>query len=106
MGVISDRTHTRWGRRRPYMFVGAILMAVTFVFLFNVPEFESGRATFFYVMIVFTLSATAYTIFCRAVRGHARRDEHGPARTHQDHDLAHGVHDARDPARVRFRRPR
>jgi glycoside/pentoside/hexuronide:cation symporter, GPH family len=63
MGVISDRTHTRWGRRRPYMFVGAILMSVTFVFLFNVPEFESDRATFFYVMIVFTLSATAYTIF-------------------------------------------
>ncbi len=63
MGVISDRTHTRWGRRRPYMFVGAILMSVTFVFLFNVPEFETTRSTFLYVTVVFALSATAFTIF-------------------------------------------
>lgn len=63
MGLISDRTHTRWGRRRPYMFVGAILMSVTFVFLFNVPEFESDTGTFWYVTLVFALSATAFTVF-------------------------------------------
>ncbi len=63
MGIISDRTHTKWGRRRPYMLVGAILMSVTFVFLFNVPEFESDRSTFLYVTAVFALSATAFTIF-------------------------------------------
>ena len=63
MGMISDRTHTRWGRRRPYMFVGAILMSVSFVFLFNVPEFGSDRATFLYVMVIFALSATAFTVY-------------------------------------------
>ena len=63
MGYISDNTHSRWGRRRPYLLVGSILVAVTFVFLFNVPAFEDSFHCFLYVLIIFTLSATAYTIF-------------------------------------------
>ena len=38
MGWISDRTRSRWGRRRPWMFVGAPLAAVFFVMLFSPPE--------------------------------------------------------------------
>jgi GPH family glycoside/pentoside/hexuronide:cation symporter len=38
MGWISDRTRTRWGRRRPWMFIGAPLCAVAFVLLFSPPE--------------------------------------------------------------------
>jgi len=63
MGLISDRTRSRWGRRRPYLLAGALLMTVTFIFLFSVPDFETPRESFFYVLIVFTLSATAYTIY-------------------------------------------
>lgn len=37
MAVISDRTRSRFGRRRPYIFVGAILMAVCFAFLWLPP---------------------------------------------------------------------
>ena len=29
MGFISDNTRSRWGRRRPYIFVGAILAGLT-----------------------------------------------------------------------------
>ena len=63
MGFISDRTRSRYGRRRPYLLAGAVGMAITYVFLFTVPVFASPIASFWYVMILFALSATAYTVF-------------------------------------------
>jgi len=63
MGFISDRTQSRHGRRRPYLLAGALAMMVTYVFLFTVPVFASPISSFWYVMVLFTLSATAYTVF-------------------------------------------
>jgi Na+/melibiose symporter-like transporter len=63
MGVISDNTRTRWGRRRPYLLAGAISMSLSFVFLFSVPEFSTPTGSFAYVLVVYVVSATAYTIF-------------------------------------------
>jgi len=40
-----------------------VTISVTFVFLFNTPFYESPESSFFHVLVVFTLSATAYTIF-------------------------------------------
>jgi len=34
MGIISDNTRTKWGRRRPYMFAGAFLIVFSFLLLF------------------------------------------------------------------------
>lgn len=38
MGNISDNTRTHWGRRRPYLFVGAILTALMFPVLWYLPH--------------------------------------------------------------------
>jgi GPH family glycoside/pentoside/hexuronide:cation symporter len=38
MGWVSDNTRTRWGRRRPYIFVGAIMAGLTFPFLWWFPQ--------------------------------------------------------------------
>ena len=37
VGALSDRTVTRWGRRRPWMFAGGLVSALGCVLLFNVP---------------------------------------------------------------------
>jgi glycoside/pentoside/hexuronide:cation symporter, GPH family len=45
MGWISDHTHTRLGRRRPYMLIGAPLCGVAFFCLLNPPaSLTGGRA--------------------------------------------------------------
>lgn len=63
MGGISDRTSTKWGRRRPFLLAGAILLPIFLALLFNVPEFQSPTGSFFYVTLVYILCATAYTLF-------------------------------------------
>ncbi|WP_158531385.1 MFS transporter [Hyphomonas sp. GM-8P] len=63
MGWVSDRTRSRLGRRRPYLLIGAILTSLTFGFLFSAPVFPSQAMSFVYVLVIYVLSATAYTVY-------------------------------------------
>jgi GPH family glycoside/pentoside/hexuronide:cation symporter len=63
MGNISDNARTRWGRRRPFMFVGAILTAVIYPFLWRPPAGWGEWQVFFYLLFVGWLFFTAYTCF-------------------------------------------
>ena len=63
MGIISDRTHSRWGRRRPYLLIGGIVVAISMGFLFSSPFFDSMYARLFYVMLFFIIVQTGVTIF-------------------------------------------
>lgn len=63
VGSLSDRTVTRFGRRRPYMFVGAILLFATMAFFFRNPRLGSQAALFAWAAISYTLlAAVAYTL--------------------------------------------
>lgn len=60
MGIIADRTRTRWGRFRPYLLWMAIPFAGTGVFCFVVPDWSMG-AKVAYAAITYTLFSMVYT---------------------------------------------
>lgn len=63
MGVVSDRTKSRWGRRRPYLIGGAVLLAVSLFAIFAPPQFASGTSRTIYMALILMFYATAYTVF-------------------------------------------
>jgi len=59
IGVISDRTQTRWGKFRPYILFGAVPYAVLAVLTFTTPNFgETGKII--YACATYALLMTAY----------------------------------------------
>lgn len=57
MGIIADRTKTRWGKYRPYLLFFALPFAVCGVLLFTTPE--NGKTVWAYVTYI--LMMTVYT---------------------------------------------
>lgn len=61
IGSLSDRIHTRWGRRRPWFLFGAIPFGLCFWLLFQVPPLgPAGK--FWYYLVVSLLLDTVYTV--------------------------------------------
>jgi GPH family glycoside/pentoside/hexuronide:cation symporter len=53
VGYFSDRTRSRWGRRIPYIVLGAPLWSIFFLLLFTPPASSGDAATAIYLFFVF-----------------------------------------------------
>ncbi len=62
MGFISDRTRSRWGRRRPYLLFGAVPLMLAMWFFFTKPGFSGQAALAVWAALALMLLNTAYTI--------------------------------------------
>lgn len=69
MGYISDNTNSRWGRRRPYIFIGAILTGLMFILLWQMDENNTQTYNFWYFLIISCIYILANTVFSTPLIG-------------------------------------
>ncbi|MBT8266850.1 MAG: MFS transporter [Bacteroidia bacterium] len=69
MGFISDNTKSRWGRRRPYIFIGAILSGIFFALLWQLDENNSQTYNFWYFLIMSMVFLIGNTMFATPLVG-------------------------------------
>jgi len=62
MGVISDHTKSRFGRRRPYLLGVAVPFGITFWLSFSVPSLEGPMLVAYFVLVSLAMH-TAITVF-------------------------------------------
>lgn len=65
MGAISDKTLTRWGRRRPYLIIGGILCALVPFFMFSAPTDIGQTGLIIWIaagLLFYTVGATVFNV--------------------------------------------
>ncbi|MCP4757254.1 MAG: MFS transporter [Proteobacteria bacterium] len=62
VGFLSDRTKSRWGRRRPYILFGSFPLFLAMILMFTNPVLSSQTQLFVWGVFVYCLLNTAYTL--------------------------------------------
>jgi glycoside/pentoside/hexuronide:cation symporter, GPH family len=57
-GFLSDRTRSRWGRRRPWLVIGTPLLVLCFMAFYSPPALLSGNSLFIYCLLFYILAGT------------------------------------------------
>ena len=62
MGVIVEKTKTRWGKFRPWLMIGTLLNAVILFLMFAAPPALSGSGLVAYAAVFYILWGVTYTM--------------------------------------------
>lgn len=63
MGYVSDKTRSRFGRRRPYIFIGALGVGLVFALMWQLPEGHSESFYFWFFLAGSIIFYMFYTVF-------------------------------------------
>jgi len=63
LGYISDNTRTRWGRRRPFIFAGALTAGLIFALMWQLPAGHGQMFYFWTFLVASILFFLAYTVY-------------------------------------------
>lgn len=69
MGFISDNTRSRWGRRKPYIFLGAFITGITFIMMWQLDPNDSSNYHYWYILLLSFVFYIGYTIFATPLIG-------------------------------------
>ena len=62
MGMIVDRTKSKWGKMRPYLLFAPMPIAICTILLFTAPFKEDSTAAFVWALITYILWGVAFTV--------------------------------------------
>lgn len=62
MGMIVDRTKSKWGKMRPYLLFAPVPIAITTIMLFSAPFEHGSTAAFIWALVTYILWGVAFTV--------------------------------------------
>jgi GPH family glycoside/pentoside/hexuronide:cation symporter len=79
IGSLSDNSHSRWGRRHPFLIASAVPIAVSFGLMFTIPSSFTGTLLFVYatgIYLCMRFGLSAFVIPYMAMGGELTDDFH------------------------------
>ncbi|MDD6728558.1 MAG: MFS transporter [Eubacteriales bacterium] len=62
MGMLVDKTHSKWGKMRPYLLFAPVPIAITTILLFTAPFEHGSTAAFVWALVTYILWGVAFTV--------------------------------------------
>jgi len=69
IGFLMDRTNGKFGKFRPYMLVGNILLFISVVLIFRTPDHWATSQKYIYTTVVYAIYIIGYTFQCTVTKG-------------------------------------